>query len=569
LETVRKKSNYSFLQGGGEMGELTRNFNWSLTPVGDPEFWPQSLRNTVSMILSSKFPMFLWWGEDMIQFYNDAYRPSLGNTGKHPLALGQKAVDCWPEIWDIIYPLIRQVQTTGEGTWSEDQLVPIYRNGKIEDVYWTFGYSAIRSDSDKIEGVLVVCQETTKKVIAAKDLEKSVSNLHSIISNAPVAMCILRGEQYIVETVNDRVLELWGRKNEEVINKPLFYALPEIEGQGLKELLDKVFSTGEPFTAYGQPVSILKNGKMETVYLNFVYEAYREPDGSISGIMALANDVTEQVNARHKIEVIVAQRTGELEEANEALKRMNHELTRSNANLEEFAYAASHDMKEPIRKIHFFSDRMRSSFYDKLTEVERNLFDRMDMAANRMSSLIDDLLTYSQVSLKPHSFDRVDLNTLVNQIISDFDLEIEQKKAKLVIDRLPVILAHQNQLRQAFMNLVSNALKYVKENVPPEINIRYSLINASELPINRHSEKNIKQYHLITFTDNGIGFENSDAERIFNVFTRLHGNAEYKGTGVGLSISKKVIENHYGFIVAEGEPDNGACFKIYLPANQL
>jgi hypothetical protein len=98
--------------------------------------------------------MFLWWGEELIQFYNDAYRPSLGNKGKHPKALGQKVVDSWPEIWDIIYPLIHQVLTTGKATWSEDQLVPIYRNGSIEDVYWTFGYSPVRGDTDKIEGVL-------------------------------------------------------------------------------------------------------------------------------------------------------------------------------------------------------------------------------------------------------------------------------------------------------------------------------------------------------------------------------------------------------------------------------
>jgi PAS domain S-box-containing protein len=568
LETLlTKKISHSFLQGGGEMGELTRNFDWSQTPVGDPEFWPQSLRNTVSMILSSKFPMFLWWGEDMIQFYNDAYRPSLGNTGKHPLALGQKAVDCWPEIWDIIYPLIKQVQTTGEGTWSEDQLVPIYRNGKIEDVYWTFGYSAIRSDSDKIEGVLVVCTETTKKVIAAKDLEKSVNNLHSIISNAPVAMCILRGSHYIIETVNERVLELWGRTHQDVINKPLFFALPEIEGQGLKELLDNVFTTGEPFTAYGQPVSILRNGKMETLYLNFVYEAYREPDGTISGIMVLANDVTEQVNARQKIEVTVAQRTSELAEANQALTRMNHELARSNANLEEFAYAASHDMKEPIRKIHFFSDRLRTSMLSKLTDVEKHLFDRMDISAKRMSSLIDDLLSYSQVSLKPHAFDKVDLKTLVGQVVSDFDLKIEQKKASVVVDELPVIMAHQNQLRQVFVNLLSNALKYARTDVKPEVTIRYKIVDAAELPSQQKGEKISKNYHQIVVTDNGIGFEQEDAQRIFNVFTRLHGNTEYKGTGVGLSIVKKVIENHDGIILAEGKPGEGASFKIFLPAN--
>ena len=166
---------YGFLTGGGEMGERTRNFDWTKTSLGSPDHWPRSLRSTVATILASRFPMFLWWGPEMIQFYNDAYRPSLGDDGKHPNALGQKGKDCWPEIWDIIYPLISQVLNTGEATWSEDQLVPIYRNGAIEDVYWTFGYSPVRDDEDNIYGVLVICTETTQKVKALREIEQVVA----------------------------------------------------------------------------------------------------------------------------------------------------------------------------------------------------------------------------------------------------------------------------------------------------------------------------------------------------------------------------------------------------------
>src|SRR6201999_1203036 len=125
-------------------------------PLGLPSEWPVSLRNTINIILSSRFPMFIWWGADLIQFYNDAYRPSLGDTGKHPSALGQRGEECWPEIWPVIYPLIRQVLEGGESTWSEDQLIPIYRNGRLEDVYWTFGYSPIIDDNGRVGGVLVV-----------------------------------------------------------------------------------------------------------------------------------------------------------------------------------------------------------------------------------------------------------------------------------------------------------------------------------------------------------------------------------------------------------------------------
>lgn len=148
-----KRSTRPFLEGGGELGALTRSYEWSTSPIGPFDQWPQSLRTTVSIILRSDFPMFLWWGEEMIQFYNDAYRPSLGQDGKHPTALGQRGVECWPEIWPIIYPLIQQVRFTGESFFIEDKLVPIYRNGKIEDVYWTFSYSAVVGEHGSIDGI--------------------------------------------------------------------------------------------------------------------------------------------------------------------------------------------------------------------------------------------------------------------------------------------------------------------------------------------------------------------------------------------------------------------------------
>ncbi|PBQ33908.1 PAS domain-containing sensor histidine kinase [Sphingobacteriaceae bacterium] len=176
-----------FLAGGEEMGELTRTFDWSQTSVGSPETWPQSLRTMVSTILRSKFPMFLWWGSDLVQFYNDAYRPSLGNGGKHPSALGSKGVDTWQEIWPVIMPLIDSVLATGESTWSEDQLIPIYRNGRLEDVYWTFSYSLVLDDEGNNKGVLVTCTETTEKVLAHNRLTESNTQLNAAIEASQLA----------------------------------------------------------------------------------------------------------------------------------------------------------------------------------------------------------------------------------------------------------------------------------------------------------------------------------------------------------------------------------------------
>lgn len=294
--------NQDFLSKGGEMGALTRAKDWSKTLVGSVETWPQSLRTTLGLLLNSKFPMFLFWGPEHICFYNDAYRPSLGNDGKHPSILGQKGADSWPEIWDFIKPLIDQVILEGEATWHEDQLLPIYRNGRMEDVYWTFSYSPVNNESGKPAGVLVICNETTEKVKLVKKLEDSNSRYLNNILQTPSAMCIFRGPDYIVEIANTLMLELWGRKENEVVNKPIFEGLPEAKGQGLETILENVYKTGQKFEAHEHLVKLPREGKIEDVYINFVYEALKETDGSISGIVALANDVTSQVMARNTIE---------------------------------------------------------------------------------------------------------------------------------------------------------------------------------------------------------------------------------------------------------------------------
>ncbi len=291
-----------FLKGEGEMHLLTRQKNWSSTVVGHPQTWPQSLKTTLGIILNSKFPMFLWWGPELICFYNDAYRPSLGLEGKHPLILGMPAHEAWEEIWDVIFPLITQVLQGGEAIWSEDQLIPIYRNRQLEDVYWTFSYSPVHDESNKVAGVLVTCTETTEKVNTIRKVEENKQRFQNHIMQAPVAMCIFRGQNFVVEIANQMMLELWGKREEEVLNLPIFDGLPEARGQGLEVLLEGVYSTGVKFEARERPVQLPRNGKMETFYLNFIYEARTEPDGRISGIVAIASDVTDMVMARYKLE---------------------------------------------------------------------------------------------------------------------------------------------------------------------------------------------------------------------------------------------------------------------------
>jgi len=291
------------------MARLIREKDWSLTSLGDPVTWPLSLKTLLQTMLPSRFPMFLWWGPELICFYNDAYLPSLGNPGKHPVILGVPAKDAWMEIWDTIKPLMDTVMETGEGIWREDQLIPIFRNGSIEDVYWTFSYSPVCNDEGVRSGILVVCHETTEKVLNQKKLEETGNELlkkgeylRNLIVQAPVAMCLFTGPQYIVEVANDRMLSLWGKQAEQVMQQPLFKGLSELRMQGLEDLLQHVFTSGEPVTATERLVKLPRDHGLQEFYIDFTYAAIKEGGGTIRSIAAVAVDVTEKVINRKKIE---------------------------------------------------------------------------------------------------------------------------------------------------------------------------------------------------------------------------------------------------------------------------
>ena len=425
--------------------------------------------------------------------------------------------------------------------------------GRWFDVY---AYPIDRKEDRKVALLFSDITERKKVEVA---LRLSENNLRNMILQAPVAMAILRGPSFVVEIANERMYELWGRGAGELLNKSIFVGLPEVKDQGYEELLTGVYTTGKTFSALGIPVTLPRSEGIKTVYINLLYEAFREGDGTISGIMAVATDVTEQVLATQKIEEVVAQRTKELE-------RANTELRRSNQNLEDFAYAASHDLKEPVRKVQFFSDRLKGALDGVLNETQQRLFERIENANRRMGLLIDDLLTYSQFSRGIANPETVDLDKKVQLVLEDLELSIQEKEASISVDPLPTIQGQRRQLQQLFQNLLSNALKYSKQDVPPVISIRYRTIKGKEAPVSLTEAEKELPFHLIEVKDNGIGFEQKEAERIFQMFQRLHGKTEYEGTGIGLAIVQKVVENHRGYIWATSAPGAGATFTVLLPA---
>ncbi len=290
-----------FLCGGGQMSELIRTIDWGNTSIGNIQNWPVSLRTTLGIILHTTQPMLLFWDDDLICFYNDALKASLGNEGKLP-ALGKKGREVWPELWGVIGPMVDKVVRTEQAVTFSDQLVPFFGNGRMEEVYWTFNGSPAFDNDGHVNGVLVSCSETTETVVAKSGLKESERRLRSMIFQAPVSIAIFRGPRHVTEMANSLALEMWGRKEDEILGVSILEAMPELKSQGIKELLDNVYHAGKPFTTSEFPVQLMRKGNLETTYINFSCEPLLTSNGGIEGIMALGMEVTDQVLARQRIE---------------------------------------------------------------------------------------------------------------------------------------------------------------------------------------------------------------------------------------------------------------------------
>ncbi|QJW91157.1 PAS domain-containing protein [Spirosoma taeanense] len=249
----------------------------------------------------------------------------------------------------------------------------------------------------------------------------------------------------------------------------------------------------------------------------------------------------------------------------ERQRKLVDELRRSNENLQEFAYVASHDLQEPLRKITSFGNILKKTYATALGDEGADLIDRMESASTRMSMLIHDLLAYSRLTTKLQALQPQPLSRVVGEVLSVLDMAIQEKQARVEVDELFVVPGDATQLAQLFQNVLTNALKFTRPGIRPHIQIRSQTVARQQLPTNVDRHTSHAMYGLVQVIDNGIGFDSTEAERIFGAFQRLHGRGKYPGTGIGLAIVKKVVENHSGYILAEGRPNEGATFSIYLP----
>lgn len=427
---------------------------------------------------------------------------------------------------------------------------------------------------------------------ARRVLEESERRFRDLVMASPAPIGMYLGEELRVALVNQAILDTW-EKDASVIGKTFAEALPEMEGQPFEAILKQVYRTGVPYEAREQEVLLMRRGQLTATWYNFSYTPLKNQQGVVYGVLNTAEEITDVVKAKQvlaqaeiRLEQLVDDRTAELQATteelqatteelqstneeltttNEELNEANMLLQRSNKELEQYAFVASHDLQEPLRKIRLYAGMVYN--YKDTPEMAREMLAKIIYSGERMSVLIKDLLEFSRLLRNEKAIGMVDLNTVLRNVLSDFEVAIQEKQAQIQYDLLPAIEAEPLQMNQLVFNLVSNALKFTRPGVLPEITIRVKALRTEELE-QEPLIKGVKQWYAIAVADNGIGFDIRFADQIFEVFKRLHTRDVYPGSGIGLALCRKIVQNHNGWLQVQSQEGVGTVITAILPKTQ-
>lgn len=427
----------------------------------------------------------------------------------------------------------------------------ITKDGKFVDIALTI--SPIKDFHGTVIGASEIAHDVTRQKIVEKLKTESEDKFRLLAESIPqfIWTCDSSGNfNYFNETTLDYV----GLSLETILQEGWLKVIHPEEKEFNQIKWREAVKTGNDFFIDHR----LRRSDGEYRWYLSRATSQKDDEGKVVMWVGTSSDIHEYRLFTEELETQVQQRTKEL-------SLLNADLVKSNSELAQFAYVASHDLQEPLRKIQTFATRIIQKEKENLSPNGIDYFDRMQSAANRMQILIEDLLTYSRINTAEKVYDLTDLNLIVQEVKIELDQIIQEKKAVIKSDSLPMIKIIPFQFRQLFTNLISNSLKFSRDGVTPEISIGIDIIIGDK--INFKEADKFKNYYSLSFADNGIGFEPQFKTRIFELFQRLHGKSEYSGTGIGLAICKKIAENHYGFIEADSKPGEGAIFKIFIPVN--
>lgn len=506
--------------GKGITGKIARSIDWSKHPLGPVEFWDIHLKTSLSLAMSSMFPMFISWGPERYFFYNDAYSIILGN--KHPEAFGKKFPVIWKEIWNDLIPLIETVEN-GEAVYLEDLKFIMHRKGFDEETYFTFSYSPVRGESGKVNGLFCACVETTGRVIAEREIKKRESELSDILENMSDGF-IMTDSHWIIRGVNLQFEKVVGMGRDQVVGKnfrDLFFSTPEQNQNDYMKYYSRVMNERVPatFVDYYEPLNIWT-----------AVSVYPKTDG---GMAVFFREITEERRAAQELNEAVIAR-------------------------DEFISIASHELKTPLTSLKMLSQIQRhlanKGRTDAYSKEKVDVFvDKTDMLVNRLDRLIEDMLDISRIRtgrlmLKP---ERADLVAVAKDVVERFqELFLASSGQKIKITTPPEAFAEFDIMRieQVIQNLLQNAQKYGEgKNV--------------EVIVEAETDK-----VALTVKDEGMGILPEKIEKIFERYERGVNANRISGLGLGLYISREIVNSLGGSISVVSAPGEGSAFRFEIPS---
>ncbi|MGK5025790.1 hybrid sensor histidine kinase/response regulator [Janthinobacterium sp. RB2R34] len=512
-----------FLDGGGEMGALMRSHDWASHPMGEPEHWPPLLKSTLRLLLTSNHPMFIWWGDGLYQFYNDAYRRTMG-AEHHPSALGQRGPECWTETWHLVDTEIDDVMAGRGASWHENTLVPVTRNGRREDVYWTYGCSPIQ-DEERVLGVLAICTDVTGEVRLRENLKQSYVTVIDSMDEGLAVIQIIVNDAGV--PVDYRFLEAnpaFERQTGlvDAICRTAREMVPDLE-QRWFDIYGKVGLTGE---------SIRFMEGSETMNRWFDVYAIRVGPAEEKKVALMFRDVSERI-------------------------RTEQALREADRRKDEFLAMLAHELRNPLAPISAAANLLQLAGTDPARVQQASAV--IGRQVRHISCLIDDLLDVSRVTrgMIPLAKVRTDVKRVLADAIEQVRTLIESRGHRLTVQTPAApaqVAGDPKRLVQVVANLLNNAAKYT----PHGGEIALSL--------------DVDDEHVrLAVIDNDIGMTAKVLEHAFDLFVQAERETDRAqgGLGIGLALVKSLVELHGGEVVAGSDGLGlGSRFAICLPRLQ-
>lgn len=511
-EASLASTNRSLIHGDSKMSGLIRSYDWSSSSVGPIASWPEYLRGAVNLMLGCGFPTSIWWGGDGVQFYNDGYLPLMAE--KHPEGLGQLAKECWKEAWDLVSPQIGSVMEFGRPLFFENRLVPVERNGVLQDVYWTYSYSPIFGDSGRPEGVLVTCQDVSDAIVAGRKLARSTDELTQVLESISDGFLVL-DRDWLYTYFNEQGARMIGMRREELVRFNVWELFPKAEGTAFHEGYHRAMNTGQPVhfeEFYPEPLSRW-------------LECHCYP--SAQGLSVYFHDITQQKLAQEAL-----RKSEKLALAGRLAATIAHEINNPLEAMTNLLYLARTSSLDPQARQY-------------VIDAEAELI--------RVSQIVTQSLKFHRQSTFPQ---REKISPLLDSAADLFRTRVVAEH--IVIERdyreQNLVWCYGSELRQVFGNLIGNACD--------------ALHHGGTIRIRTRDAKDVKMGEpgiRITVADDGQGM---DAETLAKIAEPFFTTKGANGTGLGMWVSSDLLRKHHATMRIKSRnltSNSGTVFSIFIP----